>query len=145
MDVHNSGKDAARCGGRLLELVGDREVEALADEVCQLTCERGRALFESVLDWLVMTIAEVVTARAGVTHAVDSFVAVLFIAHDQRGLGQELLPIPARWLLDSVLTIAAHGHRSQAPLPDGGEASVRTQILIDAVVWLDYLLDADAA
>nr|WP_271212913.1 hypothetical protein [Rhodococcus wratislaviensis] len=73
MEVYNSDNNAARCGGRLLALVGDRDVGTLADEVCQLTGE-GRFRFDDVLDWLVTTIADVVIARLGVTDAVDSFV-----------------------------------------------------------------------
>ncbi|QYB08000.1 hypothetical protein I1A62_28605 [Rhodococcus sp. USK10] len=141
--------EGARLGGRLLTLVGDRDFHALAREISRITCGTGSdaSAFTAVVTWMVATIADLVAdPTASVTDAVDSFISgVVPVVHDTAELNEEL-PAPAEWLFTAVVRHLQSRHRegSDPPPPAPADtALVRMQALVEALLWLDALLELD--
>ncbi|SEC72340.1 hypothetical protein [Rhodococcus koreensis] len=140
--------DGAQLGGRLLTLVGDRDFHVLAREISRITCGTGSdgAAFTAVVTWMVATIADLVAdPTASVTDAVDSFISVVPVVHDAPELDDEL-PAPAEWLFSAVVSHlqGRHGAGSGSPPPVPADTELaRVQALVEALLWLDALLERD--
>ena len=137
--------EGARLGGRLLTLVGDRDFHALAPAISQIACDDGdRSVFSSVVTWMVTTIADLVAdPTASIDDAVDSFISVIPVVHDTTEFDEEL-PAPAEWLFTAVVRHLQSRHRTGSVLPPpepADSALTRTQALVEALLWLDALLD----
>ncbi|MDV7086853.1 hypothetical protein [Rhodococcus opacus] len=140
--------DGAELGGRLLTLVGDRDFQALAPEISQIACDHGsdRSAFTAVVAWIVTTIADLIADPASsVNDAVDSFISVVPVVHDTAALNEEL-PAPAEWLFTAVVRHLQSRHRAGSDLPPpvpADTALTRMQALVEALLWLDALLECD--
>ena len=140
--------DGAQLGGRLLTLVGDRDFHALAHEISRITCDTGSngSVFTAVVTWMVSTIADLVAdPTASVADAVDSFISVVPVVHDTPEMDDEL-PAPAEWLFSAVVNHLQSRHRAGSdpppPVPADTELA-RVQALVEALLWLDALLERD--
>ncbi|MBC2641275.1 MULTISPECIES: hypothetical protein [unclassified Rhodococcus (in: high G+C Gram-positive bacteria)] len=137
--------DGAQLGGRLLTLVGERDFHALAPAISQIAHdESDRSAFTAVVTWMVTTIADLIAdPTASVDDAVDSFISVVPVVHDTTEFDEELPP-PAEWLFTAVVRLLQSRHRTGSILPPpvpADSALTRTQALVEALLWLDALLD----
>lgn len=136
---------AARLGGHLLTLVGERDFHALAPAISQIACDvTDRSPFTSVVTWMVTTIADLIAdPTASVNDAVDSFVNVVPLVHDGDTLDEEL-PEPAEWLFTAVVRHLQSRHRTGSAPPPPAPADTalsRMQSLVEGLLWLDALLE----
>lgn len=139
--------------GHLVALLGDRDMAGLTAELSALvrTPETGsprRSRYPGVLSWLVTAIAEVVTARLGAPDAGEVFVVEVRTTAGTR-VSVEDLPDSGGRVVRSVESLlsgdraGAHAELAAAarePIP-----STRAETLVEALVLLDALLNANLA
>jgi hypothetical protein len=146
--------EAGSVAGHLLVLVADRNYAALSAELSSLVQARqswrharaGRTLYGEVLTWLVTALADVVIARLGPAEEGESFVLEVRTTAG-RTVGAGDLPPKQGRVGRSVLALladdpnAARAHLAAAERePD---PTVRATTLVEALVWLDAMLDAE--
>ncbi|RYF47286.1 MAG: hypothetical protein EOO27_37790, partial [Comamonadaceae bacterium] len=92
------------------------------------------------------TIADLIADPASsVNDAVDSFISVVPLVHDATELAEEL-PAPAEWLFTAVVRHLQSRRRagSDPPPPVPADTALtRMQALVEALLWLDALLECD--
>ncbi|WP_160098453.1 hypothetical protein [Rhodococcus sp. T7] len=137
--------------GRLIALVADRDYAALSAELSPLVHAPGnapgrRGFYGDVLTWLVHSLADVVTARLGTGQKGQSFVLEVRTTAG-RTMGAGDLPPEQGRVAQSVLALladdrgAARAHLAAAEHePD---PAVRATTLVEALIWLNALLDAE--
>ncbi len=141
----------ARLAGHLVELLGNREMGALSAELSPLVRAPGperarRSLYGGVLTWLVTAIADVITARLGYPENGEAFVLEV---HTTRGrhLGLDEVPASASRILRSVMALLAGDRVGARVQLDAAQSEpsplVRAETLVDALVWLNVLLDVN--
>lgn len=150
LDVGGLAHPEARLAGHLLELLGDRDGAALSAALSPLVRAPGpeperRSLYGGVLTWLVAAIADVIVARLGYPQDGEAFVVEVHTTTG-RHLGLDEVPASGGRLLRSVMALLAGdraGARAQLEAAEREPAPVlRAETLVDALVWLNMLLDA---
>jgi len=137
--------------GHLLTLVADRHLTALSAELSALVqAPRGqpvrRPLYRGVLTWLVTALADVVVARLGPAQDGEAFVLEVRTTAGRTVGAGELPPRQSR-VGRSVLALLAGDRalaRAQlAAAERDPNPAVRATTLVEALIWLDALLDAE--
>ncbi|MFC9359563.1 hypothetical protein ACFTZB_23730 [Rhodococcus sp. NPDC057014] len=140
---------AAALGGRLLQLVGDRDAGRLSCEVSRVCAELhptgGRPVYGDVLAWVVEATVGVVTARLGGAGPEETLILDVRFAEGRYDDG-DALPPSERWVLRTVSAFLAEdlveGERSLTAA-EQFDITLRAEILADALIWLDLALDVD--
>jgi hypothetical protein len=140
---------AATLGGRLVQLVGDRDAARFSFEVSRVCTEPHpvgeRPEYGDVLAWVVDAIVGVVIARLGAAGPGERFILDLRFA-DGGYVDVDALPASARWVLRTVSAFLAEDHAEvERSLADEQQfdLTMRAETLADAVIWLDFVLDVD--
>ncbi|MFD6855997.1 hypothetical protein ACFWCF_01410 [Rhodococcus sp. NPDC060090] len=150
MKPNRRGADpAARLCGHLLVLAGGHDRAALADAVASSV--HGNSLTErhhygAVLEWTVTAIADVIVDKLGpIDSGAETDKVLTLRTPEGENLTIEQLPPPERhvWraIADNLAGDALRGHRRLRPVVHVSDAEKRTHALIEAVDWLDHLLD----
>ncbi|MDF3313489.1 hypothetical protein P3H15_52325 [Rhodococcus sp. T2V] len=137
---------AATLGGRLLQLVGDRDAARFSREVSRVCAELHppgrRPVYGDVLAWVVEATAGVIIARLGGTGPEQTSILDVRFA-DGRYVDGEALPASERWVLRTVSAFLAEdvvaGERSLTAA-EQFDIALRAEILADALIWLDLVL-----
>ncbi|MFC9837413.1 hypothetical protein ACFVKB_26925 [Rhodococcus sp. NPDC127530] len=148
--VGPTSSSAAALGGRLVQLVDDRDAARFSCEVSQLCTERhpvgGRPEFGDVLAWVVDAIVGVIIARLGAAGPGERFILDLRFT-DGRYVDVDNLPASARWVLRTVSAFFAEDHAevewSLTAAEQQFDLTMRAETLADAIIWLDFVLDVD--
>jgi hypothetical protein len=143
--------DAAVIGGRLVELVGDRDSATLSHALSAMGCNphpgSGHPDYEQVLAWVIEAIAEVIVARLGPAPSGQEF-AVDVHRTDGGVVDPAELPQSGDWVLRTAGAFLADDPEAGAErLAAAGrelDPVQRATLLADALIWLDFLLDVDA-
>jgi hypothetical protein len=140
---------AAALGGRLVQLVGDRDTARFSCEISRLCADRhpavGRPEYGEVLAWVVDAIVGVVIARLGPAGPGERFILDLRFT----GGGYvdiDALPAADRWVLGTVSAFLAEDRAQGQQSLSAAEQFTKTaqaETLADALVWLDFVLDVD--
>jgi hypothetical protein len=132
----------SRIAGQLLQAVGERNVPSVRVQICVVACPHGRhaALFHPVMLWLIAQLGVPLRDRVGVEGDGESFVFELLTGAD---LWSEptSLSAQARSLRIRVLAALAADHAPPPWAPQSPAAPERVRMLVDALLWLDDLLD----
>ncbi|MFC9835464.1 hypothetical protein ACFVKB_16780 [Rhodococcus sp. NPDC127530] len=144
-----TSSSAAALGGRLVQLVGDRDAARVSCEISRLCAEPhpvgGRPVYGDVLAWVVDAIVGVVSARLGAAGPGERFILDLRFT-DGRYVDVDALPASARWVLRTVSAFlaedVAEGERSLTAA-EQFDLTMRAETLADAIIWLDFVLDVD--
>ncbi|EID79858.1 MULTISPECIES: hypothetical protein [Rhodococcus] len=148
-DVSGRAQPEARLAGHLLTLLGDRDIAALSAELSPLvhsTDPARRGLYGGVLSWLVTALADVVVARLGTRDDDESYLLEMHTTAG-RTLGIGDLPTRDGRVQRSVLALLA-GDRAAARTQLAAaekepEPVLRARTLVEALVWLDAVLNTD--
>ncbi|MDF3306832.1 hypothetical protein P3H15_17560 [Rhodococcus sp. T2V] len=140
---------AATLGGRLLQLVGDRDTARFSREISRVCTELhppgGRPVNGDVLAWVVDATAGVIVARLGAAGPEETLILDVRFA-DGRYVAGEALPVSERWVLGTVSAFLAEdvvaGEKSLTAA-EQCDITLRAEILADALIWLDFVLDVD--
>ncbi|MGW5151931.1 hypothetical protein [Rhodococcus koreensis] len=146
---NSTGSPAAALGGRLLQLVGDRDAARFSGEISRVCTELhpagGRPVYGDVLAWVVEATVGVVIARLGGAGPEETLILDVRVA-DGRYVDGEALPASERWVLRTVSAFLAEdvvaGERSLTAA-EQFDIALRAEILADALIWLDFVLDVD--
>ncbi|MFC9358457.1 hypothetical protein ACFTZB_18050 [Rhodococcus sp. NPDC057014] len=140
---------AATLGGRLLQLIGDRDAAWFACEISRVCAEpypaAGRPEYGDVLAWVIDATVGVVIARLGAAGPRET----LILDHrytDGRYIDGDALPTSERWVLRTVSAFLAEdlaeGQRSLTAA-EQFDITLRAEILADSLTWLDFVLGVD--
>ncbi|WP_063721813.1 hypothetical protein [Rhodococcus jostii] len=150
MESEEQPVDAAVIGGRLVTLVADRDSATLSHALSAMALNTRPSNrypdYEQVLAWVLGPIGEVIVARLGpVPPGQDLALNVL------RKNGAEVdragLPQSGDWVLrtaGALLSYDTNGKEWVAAAGRQPDPVRRATLLADALIWLDFLLDADA-
>ncbi|WP_420749764.1 hypothetical protein [Rhodococcus sp. O3] len=149
-----SGSPESILGGRLLAFAGDGDIVGLSQYVTALVygAAPGDASYDDVLEWVVTTIADVITDKIGpiIDSEVDGVTgyAVTLRTPDGIQLAIDDLPVPERHVWKAIAEVLdgdfPRAHGTLAPVEHGSEPGEQAHALIEAVSWLDRLLDLPA-
>ncbi|MDF3312023.1 hypothetical protein P3H15_44415 [Rhodococcus sp. T2V] len=143
--------DAAVIGGRLVALVADRDTATLSHALSAMAFNphpgSGYPDYEQVLEWAIQAITDVVVARLGPAPPGQEFALAI-----HRRNGDEIdpahLPQSRDWVLRTAgMFLADDPEARRERLEAAGrhpDPVQRATLLADALIWLDFLLDADA-
>ncbi|MFE5703656.1 hypothetical protein, partial [Rhodococcus koreensis] len=134
---------------RLLQLVGDRNAAGFSCEISRVCAELhptgGRPVYGDVLAWVVDATAGVIVARLGAAGPDESLILDVRFT-DGRYVDGDVLPASERWVLRTVSALLAEdvveGERSLTAA-EQFDIALRAEILADALIWLDFVLDVD--
>ena len=136
--------------GRLLRAVGDRDVPAVIEQTCAVACPHGPCapLFHPVMLWLLTQLGFLLRERVGVDGDEDGEAFAFEVLTAAELWSQPTsLSDDARGLRIRVLAALAQNHAPPPWAPQtSGPAVVpappeRVRMLLDALLWLDDLLD----
>ncbi|KAF0957367.1 hypothetical protein [Rhodococcus sp. T7] len=137
----------ATVAGYLIQLLGDRSIPALAEEVLALVCpptQSGRYSYSGVLGWVITAIAMVIVDQESGIEDGDVLVPAVSATEGEE-LAAEELTASLRGLLGTVTAQLTGEHvavrtylAAAGRLPD---PVARAEILVDALMCLDTLLD----
>ncbi|EHI39200.1 hypothetical protein OPAG_02055 [Rhodococcus opacus PD630] len=141
---------AAALGGRLMQLVGDRDAAQFSFEISRVCAEPHpdgeRPQYGEVLAWVVDAIVGVVIARLGAAGPGERFILDLRFT-DGGYVDVDALPASARWVLRTVSAFLAEDHaeveRSLTAAEQQFGLTMRAETLADALIWLDFVLGVD--
>ena len=141
---------AAALGGRLMQMVGDRDAARFSFEISQVCAEPHpagqRPAYGDVLSWVVDAIVGVVIARLGAAGPGERFILDLRFT-DGGYVDVDTLPASARWVLRTVSAVLAEDHaeveRSLTAAEREFDVTMRAETLADALIWLDFVLGVD--
>ncbi|EME67213.1 hypothetical protein G352_01202 [Rhodococcus ruber BKS 20-38] len=142
---------AAGLGGRLLTFAGDGEFSALSGAVTALVCapSTDHPGYGDVLEWTVTTTAEVIALKLG--PIVNGGIADYHIkirTPDGRIVEIGELPAPECHLWIAIVdALTGDTHRARhhlAPVVHGTDREGQIRALLEALAWLDRLLDIPA-
>ncbi|TQC45740.1 hypothetical protein EEB14_29830 [Rhodococcus sp. WS4] len=143
--------DAAIIGGRLVTLVANRDSATLSHALSAIAFNPhpgcGHPDYEQVLTWVIEAIAEVIVARLGPAPPEQRFALNV---HRKNGdeFDPAALPQSRDWVLRTAGTFLADdpeaGAERVAAAARHPDPVQRATLLADALIWLDFLLDADA-
>jgi hypothetical protein len=144
-----TSSSAAALGGRLLQLVGDRDAAHFSCEVSRVCTELhpsgSRPVYGDVLAWVVDATVGVIIARLGAAGPGETLILDVRFT-EGRYVVSEALPASERWVLSTVSAFLAEdlvaGERSLTAA-EQFDATLRAEILADALIWLDFVLDVD--
>ncbi|MDF3307302.1 MULTISPECIES: hypothetical protein [Rhodococcus] len=144
-----TSSSAAAVGGRLMQLVGDRDVVRFSGEISRV-CAEPPAVGEQpeygdVLAWVVDAIVGVVTARLGAAGPGERFILDLRFT-DGGFVDVDALSASERWVLRTVSAFLAEDlAEAQRSLTaaEQFDVTMRAETLADALIWLDFVLDVD--
>jgi len=138
----------------LLAFAGDGDIVGLSQYVTALVygAAPGDASYDDVLEWVVTTIADVITDKIGpiIDSEVDGVTgyAVTLRTPDGIQLAIDDLPVPERHVWKAIAEVLdgdfPRAHGTLAPVEHGSEPGEQAHALIEAVSWLDRLLDLPA-
>ncbi|TQC48287.1 hypothetical protein EEB14_15570 [Rhodococcus sp. WS4] len=148
----NAGRptpSAAALGGRLMQLVGDRDAARFSREISRVCTEPhatdGQSDYGDVLAWVVDAIVGVITARLGAAAPGEKFILDLRFT-DGATVDVDALRASERWVLRTVAAFVAEELAEGERLFGAAELfdlTLRAEILADAIIWLDFVLDVD--
>ncbi|ELB86454.1 MULTISPECIES: hypothetical protein [unclassified Rhodococcus (in: high G+C Gram-positive bacteria)] len=137
----------SRIGGRLLRAVGERDVPAVIEQTCAVACAHGPCapLLHPVMLWLLTQLGLLLRERVGVDG--ESFAFEMLTGAEVRSEPTALSDDDACGLRIRVLAALSQDHTPPPWAPrTTGPAVVpippeRVRMLLDALLWLDDLLD----
>jgi len=147
--MSSTSASAATVGGRLIQLVGDRDAARFSCEVTRVCAEphpgRGGPGYGQVLAWVVDAIVGVVVARLGAAGPEERF---MLDVHYTGGsdIDVDALPASDRWVLKTVSAFVAEDLPAGSGLLTAAEhldITLRAETLAAALIWLDFVLDVD--
>ncbi|MGV9870524.1 hypothetical protein [Rhodococcus koreensis] len=141
---------AATFGGRLLQLVGDRDAARFSREISRVCAELhptgGRPVYGDVLAWVVDATVGVIIARLGGAGPEETLILDVRFTDGRRYVAGEALSVSERWVLRTVSAFLAEdvvaGEKSLTAA-EQFDITLRAEILADALIWLDFVLDVD--
>ncbi|MDV7087058.1 hypothetical protein GXW84_32225 [Rhodococcus sp. IEGM 248] len=140
---------AAALGGRLMQLVGDRDAAQFSFEISRVCAEPHpdgeRPKYGEVLAWVVDAIVGVVIARLGAAGPGERFILDLRFT-DGGYVDVDALPASARWVLRTVSAFLAEDHAEverSLTAEQQFDLTMRAETLADALIWLDFVLGVD--
>lgn len=144
---HGVTRSDATMGGNLLSLAHANDYAELTRSVATLVGATGAAppLYGGVLRWTVSTIADVVVDKMG-SHVRGGRTFELTVRTDSgEQVGPEDLPQPESNVMKAVVdALAGDDTESRHALDDvvyGMDWASQMEALVEAVIWLDRLLD----
>lgn len=149
-----SVRPEAVLGGRLLTFAGDGDIVGLSQQVTALVygVTPGETSYDEVLEWVVTSIAEVITDKMGpiIDSEVDGATgdAVTLRTPDGTQLAVDDLPAPERHVWKAIVgTLEGDSRRAHTCLDaveHGSGPGEQAHALIEAIGWLDRLLGLPA-
>ncbi|QTJ71272.1 hypothetical protein HYG77_38140 (plasmid) [Rhodococcus sp. ZPP] len=140
---------AAALGGRLMQLVGDRDAARFSCEISAVCADphptNGRPAYRDVLAWVVDAIVGVLIARLGAAGPGEKFI-LEFRSTAGGDVDVESLPPSERWMLRTVSAFLTQNPAEGRRLLTAAEhfdITLRAETLADAIIWLDFVLDVD--
>ncbi|OOL29906.1 hypothetical protein [Rhodococcus zopfii] len=141
----------AGLGGRLLTFAGEGELSMLSDAVSSLVCapDTDQPRYGDVLEWIVTTTAEVIALKLDplVRGGIADY-AIKIRTSDGQILEIGELPAPECHLWTAVVDVLTgdirRAHHHLAPVIHAADRDERIRALVEAVAWLDRLLDIPA-
>ena len=135
-----------------MQLVGDRDAAQFSGEVSRVCAELHppgrRPVYGDVLAWVVDATAGVIIARLGGAGPEQTLILDVRFADGRYVDGDDgdALPASERWVLRTVSAFLAEdvveGERSLTAA-EQFDIALRAEILADALIWLDFVLDVD--
>ena len=143
--------DAAVIGGRLVTLVADRDSATLSHALSAMALNtrpgNGYPDYEQVLAWVLGAIGEVIVARLGPVPPGQDL-ALNVLRKNGGDVDRDELPQSGDWVLRTAGALlsddANAGKERLAAAVRQPDPVRRATLLADALIWLDFLLDADA-
>lgn len=137
-------------GGNLLSLAHANAYSELTETVATLVAGEGSTppLYGGVLRWTVSTLADVVVDKLGSHVRGDRTFELRVRTGSGEQVGPDELPQPESTVVQAVADALAGDYaRSRSALDDvvyGMDWTSQMEALVEAVVWLDHLLDTPA-
>ncbi|MFE7423688.1 hypothetical protein [Rhodococcus sp. NPDC057529] len=129
---------------------GDRDAARFSREVSRVCADLhptvGRPVYGDVLAWVVDATVGVIIARLGATGPEQTLILDVRFTDGRRYVHGDALPASERWVLGTVSAFLAEdvveGEKSLTAA-EQFDITLRAEILADALIWLDFVLDVD--